>query len=1008
MVGRIARLGVTSFVLIASTSLPAQDSTTGAVFGSVKNPKGEPIQNARIILDGGRGKIEYSTDSSGQFRIVNLIPGKYSFSVSASGYERIAKQTVGVGLNQRTPVNIVLSQTASAVVEVVSTTTTIDTTTQTSGSNFASETVSALPLGRSFSAVVNLAPGVSSSGVDNNNPAISGASGLENHYVIDGVNTTGAGYGSNGSYSQAYGSLGTGINNDFISEVQIKSFGIDAEFASSMGGMVNAVTKTGDNTFKGEAFAYFDIDGLQARDKVPPRIDPSQIIPPSSEGNTRTELGFIVSGPIIKDKLWYFVGFNPIRQSQKFIQADPDQGFYGRQTTRKTETNSFYGKLNWAVASNHGLELSFFGDPGKRPYAAQNGAQMRAPETSWQGLKFGGDNISLKYNGIFLNDLLVEARISRNTNTFEIEINPQVNSTWRVTDSINGALIPPSQGGFLYEKKLYSESDQYEIKATKTFGDLEVKGGYLRENIAFDRNQATTGPSGFVDPHNNKAYSSGVRISQRYYLKNPNQLEPAGGYNFATDIGTYYRIVRGTISEPFVKTKSISEGFFLQGKYSFNNRLFIKAGLRWQQQDMQGVQTKYKFKFSDHMAPRVSITLDPNADGKNKVYAFFGRYFESIPSDLAVRALSTEINTSRSDFYTCTGAVSLADPIMDGTPIQDVTLSGGKWILPGGEGKFNPELSHYKGASGFLTPILDGTKLPYNDEYVLGWDFQPSSRTSISNRLIRRTLGRVLEDMGIDGGNQLPYYIGNPGENSHLLAGLALKVDPNLAGSGTSASWVPPQRTYYAYEFELKTSGDHWSGFFNARLARLEGNYEGNFRIDNGQSDPNISSMFDFTSEYLKLKETEQGRGLTGEEMFALGALPADRAIIINAGVTYSWDMGLSAGALGRAETGTPISKYYAGVDYDNSGELPSGGRGSYGRTPTTYNIDGTLTYTYKLPGVKRLDFRADVFNLFNTHKTISFDQNYEASVGVINNNYENALAYQTARRIRLGVKFIF
>ncbi|RXL65965.1 hypothetical protein EO238_32985, partial [Citrobacter sp. AAK_AS5] len=77
------------------------------------------------------------------------------------------------------------------------------------------------------------------------NPAIGGASGLENNYVVDGVNITNAGYGSIGAYSNVYGSLGTGVNFDFVKEVQIKSGGFEAEYGQSLGGVVNVITKAG-------------------------------------------------------------------------------------------------------------------------------------------------------------------------------------------------------------------------------------------------------------------------------------------------------------------------------------------------------------------------------------------------------------------------------------------------------------------------------------------------------------------------------------------------------------------------------------------------------------------------------------------------------------------------------------------------------------------------------------------------------------------------------------------
>ena len=96
------------------------------------------------------------------------------------------------------------------------------------------------------------------------NPSVSGGSGLDNLYVVDGVNVTNTGYGAVGSYSIIFGSLGTATPFDFIKEIQVKTGGYEAEYGQSMGGVVNVVTKSGTNDLRGSLFGYAQTDELEA------------------------------------------------------------------------------------------------------------------------------------------------------------------------------------------------------------------------------------------------------------------------------------------------------------------------------------------------------------------------------------------------------------------------------------------------------------------------------------------------------------------------------------------------------------------------------------------------------------------------------------------------------------------------------------------------------------------------------------------------------------------------
>ncbi len=973
----LPRLGFAALAIVAGAPvLMAQDATTGAVVGTVIDSATKaPIAGARVILDGGRGQQTYTTDAAGSFRATSLIPGRYNVTVTAPGYDQPVRTTITVSLNVRTPLSVSMSK--GVVVEVVATASKIDTQTQTSGTQFASEQFSTLPLGRSFVNVIGLAPGVvDGGGTGAANPSISGGSGLENQYVIDGANTTNAGFGANGAFSRAFGSLGTGINTDFIQEVQVKSFGLDAEYGQTTGAVINAITKTGDNTLRGSVFAYFDFDGLQAKNKVPV-FAPGTTPQPVFDSFERQEFGFTVSGPIIKDKLFYFVGYNPIRSkttSTAPFQADGSSyPLSGRKFDQKVNTDSYYAKLNWSISPSHSLEGSFFGDPGKRPQGPQGAADFRGAEGKFSELKYGTTTYSVKYNGTLAADFLVEARISGSKNTFERIPTAASSAEWFVTDTATGAALAPNAIGF-YEKKLTSTNEQYELKVSKFFGSFDLKFGYLYENVKYDEANQRTGPTGFVDPHNNSVFTTGVSIQKRYRVANP--ALPYGPGNIAN----YYRIVRGLTSDPTRRSKTKYNAMFLQGNLNLSNRWNIKLGLRQEEQELAGTDITYKFKAADNLAPRFSITWDVDGNGKSKAYFFAGRLFEKIPNDIAIRSLSTERGINRSDFLTLTGFSGLSGAILNGTPIQDVSATTGQPTTS------SPTTTHFATTGTAPTEILPGTKSQYTDELLVGYDVEPSPGFTFSTRYIYRSLGRILEDLSYDGDS---YYIANPGGNF-----------PSVPG----ATFPKPERTYHAVQVEVSKRGANWQGFLNVNFSKSEGNYEGLFRNDNGQSDPNITSLYDLPVELLE----DHDRGLTGWEQYLPGALPTDRTLVANLGLTYNWSFGLTTGIVARYATGNPITSYYAHPVYENAGEVPLYGRGVEGRLPSTFTLDLSANYSWKLGGKYDLGFRADIFNLLNSHEITAKDTNLDLGLGADNPNYMKVTAYQTARRVRVGVSLKF
>src|SRR4030095_15268761 len=123
-----------------------------------------------------------------------------------------------------------------------------------------------------------------SSGLGKANPSIGGGSGPGNKYVVDGGNITEPRFGGTGGLTRTCASLGSGVTTDFIKETQVKTGGFEAEYGQATGGVVNVVTKSGENAFHGAAYGYFRPYGLTS--------DYKQLQTPNGTVNTVGDANF--------------------------------------------------------------------------------------------------------------------------------------------------------------------------------------------------------------------------------------------------------------------------------------------------------------------------------------------------------------------------------------------------------------------------------------------------------------------------------------------------------------------------------------------------------------------------------------------------------------------------------------------------------------------------------------------------------------------------------------------
>jgi len=607
--------------------------------------------------------------------------------------------------------------------------------------------------------------------------------------------------------------------------------------------------------------------------------------------------------------------------------------------------------------------------------------------------------------------------------------------------------------GVGWEKSFYKGGRQYSggtdpVPATNMAGAALNEAAGVAGAAANSEWYLRTSPACTACPLMNVP-GQGLQPVYLYMLRSEFNVDPATGIkSFTTD--------------------SIYKSAFLNDSWSPNKYVTLSIGARWDQNHMVGQATKYTFV--DNWSPRLGVSIDPKGDRKNKIYANFARYNYNLPLDLAERSLTNELDLFSfrlAPDFTTVGGQNIVN-INPQTGTVNVKFDAAHVLngVAGGEGSHNISSSVQS-----TEAIAPGTRDMYEDEWVAGYEHEFSHGIVLTAKYVRRDLKRIVEDTGgvspeaANAGFQQVFDIANISASTDLFTNpIPSDFTPNAAtlaattnfptgcnanntqfpvtnslgqgvadGSGNTAvcfnpatnaaagqavpdgkpdGFVDPVRRYTAVELEVNKSFSHnWQMRANYRIARLSGNYEGALRNDNGQTDPGISSLFDFTTGNFNL---------LGDQ-FLPGVLNTDRLHIVNGFFTYVFDRGfMKSLALGtgiRVQTGTPINKLAAHPIYLNAGEVPLGGRGVEGRTPTTGTVDFHAEYPIKLTEWGRLHVGADLFNIGFARRVTYINQNIDLGFGTPNadflkpNNQTTVLnndAFQSPFVARLFVKFEF
>jgi hypothetical protein len=981
---KVAAAGL--FMLFTSGVALAQE-TTGTLSGRVTDAQTLPVPGATVTVTGSQGVKTIVTDADGRFAAPFLTPGQYDVRVELQGFKAVERKKVQVALGQTVSLPISMEVGAlSETVQVIASVPIIDVKTTTSGATVSSELLQQIPVGRTLASTIYLAPGVSSSGTAGTaNPSIAGGSGLDNQYVIDGVNVTNQGYGALGSYSIIFGSLGNAMPFDFIDQVQVKTGGYDAEFGQATGGVVNVITKSGSNVVRGSAFGYLHPSGLER--------PPAQY--QSTNGSvqiekTRTDDGGVEVGlPVVRNKLFFFGAIDPSRDVTAF-QAPAGFPLESLGSVdRIRDTMTYATKATWQPTSGQRIDASFFGDPSKGLNGPQRESALLVTDTSsYSSLMYGGHNQNVQYSGAFGSGWLLEGSFARALN--RIEETPSVDS-WRITDQTVTPTITTGGIGF-YEAGNRSVNRQYALKATNVFGGHNLKYGVEYDDVLYSQINQRTGPS-FTAPDGRQT-ATGAQIT----------ILP--DVNF----GQIYRVTRAN----FNSGRSTTQGYtqlFAQDAWSVSDRFSINPGIRYEQEKLAGTLVN-DFTLKNNWAPRVGATYLLTGDGKTKLYGSYGVFYARIPNDLAARSLSADDSTSRADYFDA----SLTRPIPDGVATID----------PGTGAAIT---NHFVLAGTSADTIDPNAKLSYTSEYEIGAQREIAPTTTFGVRYTYRNIGRILEDvanfpmvaydLGLPGTSSVEYTLTNPSSSTPVAASAAF----------LGASFDTPVHKYHAMEVTLdRRLANNWSLLASYRWSRLRGNFEGFYRDDNGQSDPGITSLYDFPTNdpsYTAIGVPQFGYSGDIRYLGQTGILPLDRPQQFKAFGNYVFAGGLNLGMAFNITSGAPLTPLAANPNYDNGGEIPTAPRGSgiqtvdgfRTRTPVLTDTDLHASYTLNAGRARTLTLLADAFNLFNAQTVLMYDQWTELSFQVPNPDFGKPITqvlpghppqFQAPFQMRVGARFSF
>ncbi len=530
---------------VATVTAWAQTSAgNGAISGSVSDPTGAAVPGARVIVDNQKLGIhrELKTTGGGVFNAPTLPPNSgYQVTVTSSGFAEFKQEDITLLVGQNVDLKVNLSvQSASTQVNVESIAPAVEDKIDVS-QNITQHQIDNLPInGRRVDSFALLTPGV----VPDGTFGLLSFRGIPggNNFLTDGNDTTDSYYNENAGRTR----IPTQISQDAVQEFQVLTDGYTAEYGRALGGVINTITRSGTNEFHGSAFWFFRNRTLDAR-------DPFSTVNPSEY---RHQFGGSLSGPIVKDKLFYFINTEEQRRqfpltssiinpsavnsnTQTFTGCGtPSNGnpaasaaqcaaingtlkrFYGT-LPRSADQDTALGKIDYRFNDLNSLSFDF----NYQHFYSPNGIQTQAVVTSGAALNGNGyDDVNVRYGRAAWTytptpTIVNEARFGWfKDRQFDAVNNKLLDPVFGpLTVSVNGVGI----GGANYLPRIQPSESRYEAadNLSYTVGKHSLKFGVDYFNTEDYTNQLVNGNGSYNYTNSNAFaldYSGNTAGGRRY------------------------------------------------------------------------------------------------------------------------------------------------------------------------------------------------------------------------------------------------------------------------------------------------------------------------------------------------------------------------------------------------------------------------------------------------------------------------------------------------------------
>ena len=892
---------------------------------------------------------------------------------------------------------------------------------------------------RSIEAVAAVVPGAQS---DTYGVSFAGSSSPENTYLVDGLNVGNPGYGT----------IGTPLSTEFVKEVSVITGGYMPEYGRTTGGTISAITKSGSNDLHGGVFANFAPGGLAGTPKVPPAGVGAVAM--TTKLDWLGDVGGDVGGPIVKDKVWYYAGFDVSSENynvnRQFFRLTPTaanlasaspttQHIPGADETNPATATSFQilAKLTWAINPDNKLTGTFIASPthtgGNNKFSVdpQTGlAQTEAYPNGTVGSTALESNsqsydASLRWSSEFANKRILLDTIVGYHHEVDTEypmdgsqfgqsgLVSQPNVTWKrgsppgyhsITEFENNPVLNAACAVPANLVTMGGPTTLCPVTQSYSTGAPLGQDGHLFTQT-YDRYTASSTLTYLLQAAGHHVIKAGLNVETSVSHQDVGSffMTEDGSGNYIAQNGGF-GVLNGPDNPIFgnplhIKTTSVIAGGFLQDSWSIMDVITANFGVRYDVQQLFNGAGDAVMTLPNQWSPRFGVIYDPTQSGRAKIYANYARYYRRRFARAGQRRLVRRAQRLGAVQWTGKRHRELqqrAEPAKLRVRYKAVAHQRQR-------AQFAPI------AVADLSRARSRTRRDRSEH-------QADDR----GRLRRR--GRVRDPQRHASGP----FVSTPLART-LARGQQQRRDSYLLpqqrpGYGW-AKWLPPtaQSNYDAgTAFLSKTFGDDWLATGSYTLSYLRGNIAGAF-LNSGEFDPNHNASFD-----TKAFTINQQGPLDGDRTHQLKLFGAKDWV-------FNQRSRLSTGLSFRAMSGTPLTYEAADAIYGCCGLNNLLPRGSAGRTPWEYNVDVNVGYRFAVNRDVSVSASIDIFNLFNFQAAETLNQNYTFNSGLgqqngtlaqarifsggqgrqinssdVNPNFLLPLMYQQPRYFRFGIRGTF